>query len=187
MLSINFHNIITKIKKSAKLQNLTDKTNSQLFQNNSDKSYDETKTYIERDTVDNLEYCIDYQNWKISISDLSTHEEVGIMKYRTKNKSLHIDMIISYRAWTWTKLIQKLVEISYSIWKNWLITATANPFVISSRPSYRRENTNLKFYYKLWFRAVDDQIHQQIMWYLDEWVDIPISLNINTDLIYIPK
>jgi hypothetical protein len=178
MKSIDFRNIISKIRQSTKLSNITEKTKSQLSKNNVD---------IKKEIIDDLEYCLDYSNWVISICDVHTHREHGKLEYHLKDEALHIDMIISYQKWTWTKLIQQLVEISHSVWLKWVITATANPFVISSRPSYRRENTNLKFYYKLWFRAIDDKIHQEIMRYLDKWEEIPISLNINTDLIYRPK
>ena len=183
MYNFNIREIVNKLKSSTKIFSITEKTKTQLSENNGDIQ----KSGIKKEIIDDLEYCLDYSNWVISICDVHTHREYGKLEYHIKDEALHIDMIISYQKWTWTKLIQQLVEISHSMWLKWVITATANPFVVSDKPSYRRENTNLEFYYKLWFRAVNDQIHQEIMRYLDEWVEIPISLNINTDLIYIPK
>lgn len=58
MKSIDFRNIISKIRQSTKLSHLTEKTKSQLSENNEDVP----NFGIKNEIIGDLEYCLDYQN-----------------------------------------------------------------------------------------------------------------------------
>ena len=176
--------------KANRISTILQKIKKQLHKNTTEISQNQPpKLQIEtqRDWSMEYEHTFDDWHWSITIKQIDTGQELWKLKYKLRHDAIEINIIISYMAWTWTKLVQKLVEVSRSKWKNGVLTAVATPFMISDKPSHRKENTNLGFYYKMWFRAKDEKIHQEIMKYLDKWEKIPISLNINTDLIYIPK
>jgi len=179
-----------KPKKTSKLFGFLDKIKKQLHKNTTEISQNQPpkpQIEIQRDWDMEYEHIFDDWQWLITIKQSDTGQELWKLKYKLRHDSIEINIIISYRAWTWTKLVQKLVEVSRLKWKNGVLTAVATPFMISDKPSHRRENTNLRFYYKMWFRAKDEKIHQEIMKYLDNWEEIPISLNINTELTYDPN
>lgn len=176
--------------KANRISTILQKIKKQLHKNTTEFSQNQPpKPQIETQRGWGIEYehTFDDWQWSITIKQSDTGQELWKLKYKLRHDAIEINIIISYRAWTWTKLVQKLVEVSRSKWKNGVLTAVATPFMIPDKPSHRRENTNLRFYYKMWFRAKDEKIHQEIMKYLDNWEEIPISLNINTELIYIPK
>jgi len=183
-----------KLKQKSKLSVVLDKIRNKLSKNNlesieqdSQNSFPESQTVIEKHDGFEFEHTFKDYRWVIVIKDSLFDQELWRLKYSLNSDSIEIDTIISYQKWAWTKLVERIIELSKSEWKNWVVTAVANPFLISDRPSYRKEITNLGFYYKLWFRAKDEKVHQEILKYLDNWEELPISLNINTELIYNPN
>lgn len=180
-----------KTKHANKISIILDKIKNRLHKNNWELPMEvpqddspKSKTEIEKHGNFEFEHTIQKYRWVISIKDSNSWQELWKLKYSIQSDSIEINTIISYQKWAWTKLVQRVIEISKAEWKNWIITAVANPFLISDKRSYRKELTNLGFYYKLWFRAKDEKIHQEILKYLDSWEEMLVSLNINTELIY---
>ena len=180
-----------KPKHTTKFSIILDKIKNRLHKNNWELPMDvykdnspKSQTEIEKHGDFEFEHTIQKYRWVISIKDSNSWQELWKLKYSIQPNSIEIDTIISYQKWAWTKLVQRIIELSKAEWKNWIITAVANPFLISDKRSYRKELTNLGFYYKLWFRAKDEKIHQEILKYLDSWEEMLVSLNINTELIY---
>lgn len=170
-----------------KIKNRLHKNNWELPMEDPQDDSPKSQTEIEKYGDFEFEHTIQKYRWVISIKDSNSWQELWKLKYSIQSDSIEIDTIISYQKWAWTKLVQRIIELSKAEWKNWIVTAVANPFLVSTRPSYRKELTNLGFYYKLWFRAKDEKIHQKILKYLDSWEEALISLNINTELIYDPN
>lgn len=183
-----------KLKHTNKFSIILDKIKNRLYKNNwelpteaTQDNFPKYQTEIEKHGNFEFEHTIQKYRWVMSIKDSVSWQELWKLKYNIKHDSIEIDTIISYQKWVWTKLVKRIIELSKAKWKNWVVTAIANPFLISDRPSYRKELTNLGFYYKLWFRAKDEKIHQEILKYLDSWEDMPVSLNVNAELIYNPN
>lgn len=177
-------------KITSKLPRFLQKIKNQLHNNNVNipqKIVPVSQTEIQK--YWNLEYVHKFTDYSGSliIRDTNTSQELWKLSYRTQNDSIEICIIISYKEWTWTKLVQRLAKLSKIKWKNGVLIALANPFVVSDKQSYRKELTNLWFYYKQGFRAKDEKIHQEIKKYLDSGEEIPISLNVNVELIYNPN
>lgn len=194
MVTLDNFNNRERLRHTNKFSKILGKIRNKLYKNNweskeqdSQNKFPEYQTIIEKHDGFEFERTFKDYRWVIIIRDSLLDQELWRLKYSINSDSIEIDTIISYQKWAWTKLVEKIIELSNSEWKNWKVTAIANPFLISNRRSYRNEITNLGFYYKLWFRAKNEEIHQEIMKYLDSWKDIPINLNINTELIYNPK
>lgn len=180
-----------KPKHTNKFSIILDKIKNRLHKNNWELPMEvpqddspKSQTEIEKYGNFEFEHTTQKYRWVISLKDSNSWQELWKLKYSIQSDSIEINTIISYQKWAWTKLVQRIIEISKAEWKNWIITAVANPFLISDKRSYRKELTNLGFYYKLWFRAKDEKIHQEILKYLDSWEEMLVSLNINTELIY---
>lgn len=194
MVALDNFNNREGLRHTNKFSKILDKIRNKLYKNNweskeqdSPNKFPESQTIIEKHDGLEFERTFKDYRWVIIIRDSLLDQELWRLKYSVNSDSIEIDTIISYQKWAWTKLVEKIIELSKSEWKNWKVTAIANPFLISNKRSYRKEITNLGFYYKLWFRAKDEEIHQEIMEYLDSWEEIPINLNINTELIYNPN
>ena len=194
MVALDKFNNKDKLKHTNKFSIILDKIKNRLYKNNwelpieiSQNNSPESQTEIEKHGDFEFEHTIQKYHWVISIKDSNSWQELWKLKYSIQSDSIKIDTIISYQKWAWTKLVQRIIELSKAEWKNWVVTAVANPFLVSSRPSYRKELTNLWFYYKLWFRAKDEKVHQEILKSLDSWEEMLISLNINAELIYNPN
>ncbi len=162
-----------------KIENYTSKEIKQNFSNNDE--YNQVNNF--NDENRNFEYSKTLYNGKVIAWELilkENEDELWIVRFSVKNDSIYIDSLISYKKWSWTKLIKKLVEISESLWKWWHIEATAAFFIKDwsiQKTSYRNQLTNLGFYYKLWFKAKNLQTHKLIQEYIDKWEEIPLELN----------
>lgn len=83
-----------------------------------------------------------------------------------------------------TKLIQELEKQSVKLGHGGRLIATASP---SPATGCKKPLTNLGFYYKLGFKATDSKIDKQITQCIREGKDIPISLNYDVQIEYIPQ
>lgn len=81
-----------------------------------------------------------------------------------------------------TKLIENLVKVSEELGAEGRLLATASP-----SPGRANQLTNLGFYYKLGFEAVDKQKHAQIQDCIKNNKPIPLELNHNTEIVFKPK
>lgn len=98
------------------------------------------------------------------------------------SKALHFEGLVSNveGVGIGTKLIQELVKISEARGFEGRLIATAS--------SMRADKlTNLGFYYKLGFKATDPQKHAAILDYIKNNKEIPLDLNHNTEIVFIPK
>ncbi len=146
----------------------------------------ETKDKIPDFNNENWKFELDYIE-KINYWTLKINENwisIWEVKFSVKENCIYIDGLISSKKGSWTQLMQKLVEISESLWKWWHIELTASPYIDAGgwQKSYRKWKTNLWFYYKLWFEAKNPEIHKQIQEYIDKWEEIPLKLNIMTEV-----
>ena len=81
-----------------------------------------------------------------------------------------------------TKLIKELEEISNTHGFGGRLIATASPM-----KGLNGKLTNIEFYYKQGFKAVSPEKHNMIEEYINQNKEIPLTLNLFTDIEYIPK
>ena len=118
----------------------------------------------------------------------SSGEQVGIVNYdiRESNgqKVLHFEGLKSdiSGAGVGSQLIQELVKLSKELGAEGRLIATASPML-----STDGKLTNLGFYYKLGFKATDATKDAEIRKLLAEGKEIPLSLNIFTDIELTPE
>lgn len=129
-----------------------------------------------------LNYIEKINNWTLKIKE--NWRNIWEANFSVKENCVYIDGLISSKKGSGTQLMQKLVEISESLWKWWHIELTASPYIDAGgwQKSYREWKTNLWFYYKLWFEAKNPEIHQQIQEYINRWEDVPLKLNMMTEV-----
>jgi len=163
-------------------------------QERSQRGEQERSQREEQEEIENKITNIDSENWKFDLSyQKRLYSWTLVLKewwinkwelnFSIRDNCIYIDGLVSFEKWSWTQLMKKLVEISESLWKWWHIEATASPYVNQSwQQSYREQKTNLWFYYKLWFKAKDPEIHKQIQEYINRWEEIPLRLNALTDI-----
>lgn len=73
-----------------------------------------------------------------------------------------------------TKLIDELKKLSYELGYEGRLTATASPLRVAGN----KTQTNLKFYYKCGFKAIDPEEHAKILDCINKNEEIPSSLNV---------
>lgn len=123
----------------------------------------------------------EYNNWILILKE--NWEEMWNAILKIEENCINISWLVSFKQWSWTQLIKKIVEISEKLWKWWHIEAEASPyFSFNWQKSYRNQLTNLWFYYKLGFKAKDPEIHKKIQEYIDKWEEIPLWLNAKTSI-----
>ena len=83
-----------------------------------------------------------------------------------------------------SKLIHELEKKSIELGHEGRLIAHASP---SPATGCKKPLTNLGFYYKLGFKATDSEIDKQITQCIREGKDIPISLNYDVQIEYIPQ
>ncbi len=81
-----------------------------------------------------------------------------------------------------TKLLKQLEKISNDKGFGGRLIATASPM-----KGLNGKLTNLEFYYKNGFKAVSTEKHNMIEEYINQNKEIPLALNLFTDIEYIPK
>ena len=112
----------------------------------------------------------------VAMSQLVKSKKTGIL-------SLKFDGLNSYQqgSGVGTQLIEELVKLSNSLGAEGRLVATASPLrMVNGR------FTNLGFYYKMGFRAVDESKHLEIQKLLDEGKEIPLGVNAMTDIYLTP-
>ena len=144
------------------------------------------ETIINNFSNENGRFEISYiersNTWSLTLREKWT--ELWNLQFKVRDNCIYIDTLISFKKWSGTELMRKIVELSEALWKWWHIELTASPYIDAGRwkKSYRSWLTNLWFYYKLGFRAKDPKIHKKIQEYIDKWEDIPLWLNARTDI-----
>lgn len=105
----------------------------------------------------------------------------NVITYPDGKKVLYFEGLESYidGAGVGTKLIGELIKKSYELGAEGRIEATASPMM-----SVSGKLTNLGFYYKMGFRAVDPKIDAQIRECIESGNEIPIALNYNVKIEY---
>lgn len=83
-----------------------------------------------------------------------------------------------------SKLIHELEKKSIELGQEGRLIAHASP---SPATGCKKPLTNLGFYYKLGFKVTDSEIDKQITQCIREGKDIPISLNYDVQIEYIPQ
>ena len=118
----------------------------------------------------------------------SNGEKVGDVNYDLREvngqKVLHFEGLKSNisGAGVGSKLIQELVKLSNELGAEGRVVATASPMM-----SPDGKLTNMGFYYKLGFKATDATKDAEIRQLLAEGKEIPISLNVFTDIELTPE
>ena len=118
----------------------------------------------------------------------SNGEQVGVANYDLREingqKVLHFEGLKSNisGAGVGSKLIQELVKLSNELGAEGRVVATASPMM-----SPDGKLTNMGFYYKLGFKATDATKDAEIRKLLAEGKEIPISLNVFTDIELTPE
>ena len=113
----------------------------------------------------------------------SNGEQVGVANYDLREingqKVLHFEGLKSNisGAGVGSKLIQELVKLSNELGAEGRVVATASPMM-----SPDGKLTNMGFYYKLGFKATDATKDAEIRKLLGEGKEIPVSLNVFTDI-----
>ena len=131
--------------------------------------------------IENLE-IVKGQTGKISILDPNTDKILGSIDYGSatinNEKALKFEALVSHieGKGVGTKLILELINISRKIGANGILIAEPGPF---SGSQISRPLTNIPFYYKLGFQAINPDRHNAIKKLLEEKKDIPLGLNIN--------
>ena len=118
----------------------------------------------------------------------SNGEQVGVVNYDLREvngqKVLHFEGLKSNisGAGVGSKLIKELVKLSNELGAEGRVVATASPIM-----SPNGKLTNMGFYYKLGFKATDATKDAEIRKLLAEGKEIPISLNVFTDIELTPE
>ena len=134
---------------------------------------------------DNCNY--EYKIGILSLTDNSGNT-VGLVNYDIREingqKVLHFEGLKSELAGQGigTTLIENLVQKSKELGADGRLVATASPEL-----SVTGKKTNLEFYYKLGFRATDEAKHKQILECIEQGKEIPIVLNLWTDIYMTPE
>ena len=134
---------------------------------------------------DNCNY--EYKIGILSLTDNSGNT-VGLVNYDIREingqKVLHFEGLKSELAGQGigTTLIENLVQKSKELGADGRLVATASPEL-----SVTGKKTNLEFYYKLGFRAADETKHKQILECIEQGKEIPIVLNLWTDIYMTPE
>lgn len=121
-------------------------------------------------------------NGILSLSDKSG-KVVGTVNYDVRElngqKVLHFEGLESKLVGqgVGSQLIEELVKKSVELGAGGRLVAQASPM-----KSVSGKLTNLEFYYKLGFRAADDTKHKQILECIEQGKEIPLSLNVFTDI-----
>ena len=118
----------------------------------------------------------------------SNGEQVGVVNYDLREvngqKVLHFEGLKSNisGAGVGSKLVQELVNLSKELGAEGRVVATASPMM-----SPNGKLTNMGFYYKLGFKATDATKDAEIRQLLAEGKEIPISLNVFTNIELTPE
>ena len=118
----------------------------------------------------------------------SNGEKVGDVNYDLREvngqKVLHFEGLKSNisGAGVGSKLVQELVNLSKELGAEGRVVATASPMM-----SPNGKLTNMGFYYKLGFKATDATKDAEIRQLLAEGKEIPISLNVFTNIELTPE
>ncbi|MBR1775459.1 FHA domain-containing protein [bacterium] len=118
----------------------------------------------------------------VNITDKSGNN-LGYVNYNlvevNGQKSLHFEGLVSNveGAGIGSRLIQELILISKELGAEGRLTASASP--MANRGG---KLTNIEFYYKLGFKAVDPAKDAAIREYIERGEDVPLQLNIFTDI-----
>lgn len=166
------------LNQNKKILDIKNNTSNEIWEN----------LWLNKEKLNNF----DDENWKFEYSPLLYNgnviswdlilkedwKDLWMASFSVKDNFIRIDTLISFKKWSWTQLIKKLVQISESLWKWWHIEAIASPYSSTTwQKSYRKQLDNLLFYYKLWFVAKDPDLDRIIQEYIDKWEKIPLWLN----------
>ena len=134
--------------------------------------------------VENLE-IVKGKTGMLSLSESNTGEELGFVTWSLvesdKKKSLNFEGLTSHveGKGVGTKLILELINLSKQFGAEGVLSAQAS-FSPGSRTT--RPKTNIPFYYKLGFQATDTDKHNEIETILKRGENIPLRLNVFTDI-----
>ena len=115
-----------KTKHTNKISIILDKIKNRLHKNNWELPMEvpqddspKSQTEIEKYGNFEFEHTTQKYRWVISLKDSNSWQELWKLKYSIQSDSIGIDTIISYQKWAWTKLVQRIIELSKAEWKNW--------------------------------------------------------------------
>ncbi len=121
------------------------------------------------------------KEWGLSVVNPDTKELLGTVTCWKINNKLKFEGLISHvdGKGVGTKLILELINISKNLGADGILIAGASP---SPGSQIKKPLTNIPFYYKLGFQAMNSDKHNAIKKLLDEKKDIPLGLNVFTDI-----
>lgn len=169
---------VKKIDEETKIKNKKQK--------NSDKSENKTNSAKKVDIAISHTETVKGKAGQISII-AKDNSVIGVVNYDCRvvngEKVLHFEGLDSKQQGLGigTKLIQELVQKSKELGADGRLVAQASP-----AKAVNGKVTNLGFYYKLGFKAVDEQKNAKIEEYINNGKEIPLELNVFTD-IYLTK